>query len=464
VVAGGAVVAGGSVVVVVLGRVVVGGLVAVGLVVHAGPVPPSTAASNVSARRRPGTRRRGPAHRHATKGGRSPPEHGVDVRPGVVVRVDGPAQPAPVGQVPTGQAEVGYSRTLGQRLLYVAVPLASAGRVHGAVRITYPASFVEQRIRRTWLLLGGIGVVVLATVFLISLWLARSVSRPLRELEQAAARVGRGRLAARAPVPATPREVHALATTFNEMAVKLENLIDAQQRFVADASHQLRTPLAALRLRLENLKPELPPGAEDDLDGAIAESSRLSRLVDGLLALASAERAGSAPQVVDLASVVAERHAAWSDLAEEHGVRLQVDVPGVLPALVTPGRLDQVLDNLLANALDASPPGGHITVTGGRAGDRVELHVTDQGPGLSAKDRERAFDRFWQGPTGGDGRRGGFGLGLAIVRQLLLADGGSIDLRPAAGGGLDVVVRVQAASGDRAGRSASGETRLLPQA
>ncbi len=365
-----------------------------------------------------------------------------------------------------GREAVGwrYSRTLGQRLLYVAVPVASAGRVHGAVRITYPASFVEQRIRRTWLLLGGIGVVVLATVFLISLWLARSVSRPLRELERAAARVGRGRLAARAPVPATPREVHALATTFNEMAVKLENLIDAQQRFVADASHQLRTPLAALRLRLENLKPELPPGAEDDLDGAIAESSRLSRLVDGLLALASAERAGSAPQVVDLASVVAERHAAWSDLAEEHGVRLQVGVPDVLPALVTPGRLDQVLDNLLANALDASPPGGQITVTRGRAGDRVELHVTDQGPGLSAKDRERAFDRFWQGPTGGDGRRGGFGLGLAIVRQLLLADGGSIDLRPAAGGGLDVVVRVQAASGDRAGRSASGDTRLLPQA
>jgi signal transduction histidine kinase len=209
--------------------------------------------------------------------------------------------------------------------------VASAGRVHGAVRITYPASFVEQRIRRTWLLLGGIGVVVLATVFLISLWLARSVSRPLRELEQAAARVGRGRLAARAPVPATPREVHALATAFNEMAVKLENLIDAQQRFVADASHQLRTPLAALRLRLENLKPELPPGAEDDLDGAIAESSRLSRLVDGLLALASAERAGSAPQVVDLASVVAERHTAWSDLAEEHGLRLQVDVPACCP-------------------------------------------------------------------------------------------------------------------------------------
>jgi len=337
-----------------------------------------------------------------------------------------------------------YSRTLGQRLLYVAVPVASGGTVHGAVRITYPSSFVERRIRRTWLLLGGTGAVVLATVLLISLWLARSVTRPLQELGTAAASVGRGHLATRTRVPPGPREPRELAIAFNEMAVRLEGLVDAQQRFVADASHQLRTPLAALRLRLENLNPELPPGARDDLDGAIAESWRLSRLVDGLLALARAERAGSAPQAVDVAGVVNERHAAWSDLAEERGVRLEVAVPGQLPALVTPGRLDQVLDNLLANALDASPPGGRVAVTGARAGERVELHVTDEGPGLSAQERDRAFDRFWQGATGHDGHRGGFGLGLAIVRQLLIADGGSIELRPATGTGLDVVVRVRA--------------------
>ena len=345
-----------------------------------------------------------------------------------------------------GREAVGwrYSRTLGQRLLYVAVPVASGGRVHGAVRITYPSSFVERRIRRTWLLLGGVGAVVLATVFLISFWLARSVTRPLRELEAAAASVGRGQLATRARVPPGPREPRALAIAFNEMAVRLESLVDAQQRFVADASHQLRTPLAALRLRLENLNPELPQSARDDLDGAIAESWRLSRLVDGLLALARAEQAGSTPGVVDVAGVVSERHAAWSDLAEERGVRLEVALRGQLPALVTPGRLDQVLDNLLANALDASPPGGRVAVTGARSGDLVQLHVTDEGPGLSAEERDRAFDRFWQGATGHDGHRGGFGLGLAIVRQLLIADGGSIELRPATGAGLDVVVRVRA--------------------
>jgi signal transduction histidine kinase len=349
-----------------------------------------------------------------------------------------------------GREAVGvrYSRTLDQRLLYVAEPVASAGRVHGAVRITYPATFVERRIRRTWLLLAGTGAVVLAAVLLVSLWLARSMARPLRELDAAASRLGRGGLATRAPVPATPREARTLALSFNEMASQLQRLVGVQQRFVADASHQLRTPLAALRLRLENLSPELPPSAKEDLDGAVAESERLSRLVDGLLTLARAERTGAPPQPVDLAEVVAERLAAWSPLAEERSVQLESDLPRPLPVWSAPDRLDQVLDNLLANALEVSPPASRMTLTGGRSGELVELHVVDQGPGLSPEDRERAFDRFWRGAKPPDGQGGGFGLGLAIVRQLLATDGGSIELRPAPGAGLDVVLRLRAVTAD----------------
>src|SRR5262245_21095744 len=284
-----------------------------------------------------------------------------------------------------GREAVGvrYSRTLDQRLLYVAEPVASAGQVHGAVRITYPATFVEQRIRRTWLLLAGAGAVALAAVLLVSLGLARSLTRPLRELQAAASRLGRGGLATRAPVAPAPRETRALALSFNEMAARLESLVGAQQRFVADASHQLRTPLAALRLRLENLGPELPPSAKEDLDGAVEESRRLSRLVDGLLTLAQAERAGAPSRPVDLAEVVAERLAAWSPLAEERGVRLEGDLPRPLPVWSAPDRLDQVLDNLLANALEVAPPASRIALAGGRSGDLVELHVVDQGPGLS---------------------------------------------------------------------------------
>jgi hypothetical protein len=118
---------------------------------------------------------------------------------------------------------------------------------------------------------------------------------------------------------------------------------------------------------------------------------------------------------VEVTGVIAERRAAWSDLAEERRVRLQADPDGPLSALLTPGRLDQVLDNLLANAVEASPPGGCVTISGAWSGNWVELHVVDQGPGLSAQDRERAFDRFWRGLRRHDSQGDGFGLGLAIA-------------------------------------------------
>jgi two-component system, OmpR family, sensor kinase len=166
------------------------------------------------------------------------------------------------------------------------------------------------------------------------------------------------------------------------------------------------------------------------------------------LTLAQAEPTGSPPQPVDLAEMVAERLAAWSPLAEERAMHLEGDLPRPLPVWSAPDRLDQVLDNLLANALEVAPPASRITLTGGRSGDLVELHVVDRGPGLSPDDRERAFDRFWRGATPPDGQGGGFGLGLAIVRQLLVSDAGSIELRPAPGTGLDVVLRLRAVTAD----------------
>lgn len=122
--------------------------------------------------------------------------------------------------------------------------------------------------------------------------------------------------------------------------------------------------------------------------------------------------------------------------------RLEAWAQAPLAVLATPGHLEQVLDNLIANALEASPPGGTITVEGRRAGAAAELRVVDQGPGMSDEQRARAFDRFWREPST---RSSGSGLGLAIVRRLVTADGGTIELRPAPGHGLDAVVRLQLA-------------------
>jgi signal transduction histidine kinase len=151
-----------------------------------------------------------------------------------------------------GQESHGFRRSesLRSTLFFVAVPVNSGGTVLGAVRITYPATYVEARIHRCWALLAVVSLGTLAAVAGLSLVLARSVAEPVRALELAAGALGDGDLESRAPVPAGPPELRHLARAFNVTAAKLERAVGAQREFVADASHQLRTPLAALRLRL----------------------------------------------------------------------------------------------------------------------------------------------------------------------------------------------------------------------
>jgi signal transduction histidine kinase len=340
------------------------------------------------------------------------------------------------GTVATGTR---HSNTLGTDLLYVAVPAASGGTVHGAVRITYPTSEVDERVRRYWLVLAAIAAVVLAVAVALAGGFARWIVRPLSRVEEAAGEVAAGNLNVRLPASGPP-ELRRLAGSFNEMVVQLDSLLHSQEQFVADASHQLRTPLTALRLRLENLARDGDVRREDELEGALDELERLSALVDGLLTLARADRAAGTPVELDVASGLDERVDAWSALAEEQHVRLVARVDGRVHALATPGRLEQVLDNLLANALEVAPAGSDIELTAARSGPSVEIRVRDRGPGMSTEEITHAFDRFWR--AGAD--EAGFGLGLAIVQRLVHADGGEIELQPREGGGLEAILRLRA--------------------
>ena len=342
------------------------------------------------------------------------------------------------GREATGQRR---SDTLDTDLLFVAVPIASGGELHGVVRVTYPLSFVNARSNRVWVALVGIGGVVLAIVLLVSVVLARSITRPLAALERGARSLGQGNLDTRVDVPGGPTELRSLARSFNQTAGQLERLIAAQQEFVADASHQLRTPLAALRLRLENLAGDTADGAQDDLRSAVDEVGRLSALVDGLLELARVSQIESRPQAIDVAAVLRARSEAWEALATEREVTLRVEATAAV-ATATPGRLEQVIDNLLNNALEVAPPEAGITMTATRGDAGVRVVVADEGPGMSEERRARAFDRFWH-----EGEGDGFGLGLAIVRQLVESDEGSVTLAPAASGGLEVTISLPAATG-----------------
>ena len=276
------------------------------------------------------------------------------------------------------------SRTLGTELLYVALPVGSSEGIQGAVRITYPASVVGDRIREIWLLLAATGGVVLGIVFLVSLLLARSMARPLGDLRDAAVRLGAGDLSVRAEVPRGPSELTELAASFNATAARLEQLVNAQRGFVADASHQLRTPLAALRLRLEILEADVDGPVADDLDGALAEVERLSRLVDALLALARAEQAPSEPVAVSLDAIVAGRCEAWDAFAAERHVQVVADVAGSPYTLVTSGRLEQIVDNVLNNALEVAPAGSVVRIAAtATSSSTVQVVVSDEGPGMN---------------------------------------------------------------------------------
>jgi signal transduction histidine kinase len=313
------------------------------------------------------------------------------------------------------------------------------------VRITYPASVIDEQIQHIWLLLAATGGVVLGIVFLASQLLARSVTKPVDDLEAAAEALGGGDLSARAEVPKGPHELRVLAESFNTTAARLEQLVGTQRAFIADASHQLRTPLAAMRLRLENLEADVHGAAAEDLEGALDEVARLSRLVDGLLALTRAEQSASSPSPIAVDAVIDGRCDAWDAFAAEKHVRIDADVAGSPAARATPGRLEQVVDNLLNNALEVAPEGSAVRVAAAERGDWVELRVSDEGPGMSPEERACAFDRFWQsGGARKDGRPNGhFGLGLSIVRELVVGDGGDVALEPSASGGLEVVVRMR---------------------
>ncbi|MFE7655186.1 sensor histidine kinase [Streptomyces bottropensis] len=329
----------------------------------------------------------------------------------------------------------------------------TAAPAQGAVRVTLPTTMVHARVFAVWLLLVLAGLAVLTGVAAVAFAFARWTGRPIRQLEEATHRLAEGGAATSVVVTSGPPEVRSLAAAFNTTAARLEHLLASQRAFAGEASHQLKTPLAALRLRLENLEPDIARRARPSLDAAVTETDRLARMVEGLLAMARLEEAAAVPARVDLGAVCAERHRTWGPLFERGGVSLVLFAGVVGPVTAVPGAVEQILDNLLSNALRASPARSTVTMelrlhVPARRALRdarphwVDLHVTDEGPGMTPEQRARAFDRFWRAPGA---PKGGTGLGLSLVQRLAHASGGEVTLREAATGGLDAVVRLPAA-------------------
>ncbi len=308
------------------------------------------------------------------------------------------------------------SDTLDADILATAVPVLSAGRPEGAVRITQSVDAVRRATRTSILGLVAVGGLVLLLGLGAGALIARQIARPLGRLDAAAARLGAGDLSTRVPVEGSA-EQQGLARTFNEMAARLERLVAGQREFVADASHQLRTPLSGMRLRLEEAR---ATGDREDIDAALAEVDRLSAMVSELLLLSQAGEVDAPAEEVDLAAAARDA-AARFDVAALDGAPAS-------SVRCAPADLERTLDALIENALHYG--GEEVTVIA-RPG---AIDVLDDGPGLEPTELEAVFERFHRGRAGRAGPHG-TGLGLPIARELMRRWGADVTLANRDGGG-----------------------------
>jgi signal transduction histidine kinase len=318
----------------------------------------------------------------------------------------------------------------GKGYLAVAQVVKLAGISVGAIVVAKPNSAVTS----SWLqLLGEIAIafgigIPLALLFVF--FFSRRVARPLEALTRAADEVATGHYDVALPGPGGGSEIERLSTRFGEMALRLAESEELSRNFLMSVSHELKTPLTAIRGHISALR----EGVIDDedaqrrsLDVVAEEGIRLERLVGDVLDLAKldARRFALLREEVDMRVLCERAHAAFATEAQARGLELELStVDGVV--LVTDGdRVLQIVSNLLANAIQWTPEGGIVRLALSAGDDEVVVTVTDTGPGIPAAERERIFRPFWSG-HGGHG--GGTGLGLTIASELAAALGGRLEV------------------------------------
>ena len=325
------------------------------------------------------------------------------------------------GRIDTRQR---HSDTLGEDLLLVTVPVVD-DKLVGALRVSEPMGEVRSSVHSSWLRLGLIGIAVIAAGLALAWLLAATLARPLERLSGAATRLGGGDLEARVE-PEGPRELVALAESFNRMARALGANLTAQRDFIANASHQLRTPLTGIKLRLEAIREE---GGETAAQAARAESEldRLNSLVDDLLSLARASTLEAAAAPVDLADAARDAVRRWTGPAQSADQQLSLGREEPAPMWGDPTDIAHILDNLIENAIRYGLAGNRITIDTARQGSVSSLTVSDTGLGIPEQDRSRIFERFYRG-TNGRKAGPGTGLGLAIAGELAERWRGRVEL------------------------------------
>lgn len=283
-------------------------------------------------------------------------------------------------------------------------------------------------IRDHWWELLMAGALGAGIALVIARWVARGMTQPLRDMARAARRMETGDYSQRV-VTESRDEVGRLAEAFNRMSAELEGLERLRRDLIANVSHELKTPISALRAHLENLLDGVEEPDPETIQVMLVQSERLGRLVDELLDLSRLE-SGDVPlqrEPVEVAALVSQVLAEIDVARPEGEIALDGHVPTDLPPVYADReRVHQVLFNLVDNAVRFTPSGGRITVTASRHDGSVDVAVADTGPGISGEHLPRVFERFYRADEARSRDDGGTGIGLAIARSVIEAHGGRI--------------------------------------
>lgn len=344
---------------------------------------------------------------------------------------------AVAGEFASGVRE---SVTLGGSVAYVAIPIVFGDDVLGAVRLTTPKSDIDKKVDDQIRRLVMAAVVSLIFAAAVAVGLSSLLVRPVNALKRNIDEIAEGKLDTRVSVGG-PGEIRHLSSAFARMAERVNNMLHRQRSFAGDAAHQMRSPLTSMRLRLEQAFDSV--GRDDEttkrhIEAALQDADRMADLTESLLRLARTEGAELPREELDLSSELEAAVDQWSPLAEEQNIAIRLGRVDAGVVRASRLALREIVGNFIDNAISYSPSHTEITVSAWQIPGATEVVVSDNGPGMSEEDRERAFDRFWRGNS--DVR--GTGLGLAIVAQLAENAGLSVGLRAGDRGGVDAVVTI----------------------
>jgi signal transduction histidine kinase len=325
-------------------------------------------------------------------------------------------------------------------------PIMQDGTIVGIlvpIRVPFQGNQREvEFIQRTNILLLYGALIGAVIALLLGIFLSRTLTRPIRELTRATHAVSEGDLSQQVPVRSDD-ELGELAQAFNKMSNELSRSVNARKQMTADIAHELRTPLSLILGHAEAVHDGVLPPTHENFEIIREEAARLEHLVNDLrlLSLADAGELTINLQTIEPQRLLQEVTALYQYQTQRKNVTLEMDIASPLPAIeVDPGRMTQVLTNILDNALRHTPEGGRIILAAKQVQDQIEISIQDSGPGITSEEVSRILDRFYRTDPARQREDGGSGLGLPIAKSIVQAHGGQLSAESEAGNGLKIII------------------------